>query len=223
MVNLKSFYSSKAWRELTYLLKVERGGRCERCGYRPLHFSRLIGHHKKHLTELTVGDSSIALNPDNIEIICFKCHNKEHRRFGNKQNVYIVYGSPFSGKSELVRELMQPGDIVMDIDKLWEAVTYCNDKVNSIKYNVFGLKACLMDQIKTRYGKWVDAYIIGGYPDKYERDRLAEDLNGVLIYCESTKEECIERCASSGKPAVWNDYIEGWWEKYSNHGLETNL
>jgi len=208
------FYASKAWRDLTYILKIDRGGKCERCGYRPLKFSNLIGHHKEELNEDNVDNPNVALNPNKIEIICQDCHNKEHRRFGNKQNVYIVYGSPLSGKNTLVNELMQYGDIVLDMEALWQAVTYGEDKPKNVRFNIFKLKDELLDQIKTRYGQWYDAYIIGGYPDKYERERLAQTLGAELIYCESTREECISRLEKSIKQKVWIDYINEWWEKY---------
>ncbi|WKY44173.1 HNH endonuclease [Eubacteriaceae bacterium ES2] len=196
-------------------MKVERDGKCNRCGTRPKHFSSLIGHHIEELTENNVDDANISLNPENIEIICQQCHNREHRRFGNKRTVYIVYGSPFAGKETMVREMMRKGDIVLDIDSLWQAVTYEEDKPNGIRFNVFKMRDCLYDQIRTRYGKWIDAYVIGGYPDKYERERVAKELNAEIIYCESTKEECLERFYKSGKPEVWKDYIDTWWEKFS--------
>ncbi len=214
MDKVKQFYTTKAWRSLTYKIKVERGGRCERCGDRPPYFSNLIGHHKEHLTEENVDEASVSLNPDNIEIICQRCHNKEHRRFGYKSSVYIVYGSPFAGKTSMVRELMQPGDIVLDIDALWQAVTYGEEKPKGVRFNVFKLRDSLYDQIKTRYGKWVDAYVIGGYPEKYERERIAEGLNAELIYCDSTKEECLERFNLSDKQKDWEEYINVWWEKF---------
>jgi hypothetical protein len=215
MDKLQTFYSSKAWRDLTYILKYERGARCERCGYRPPHFSRLIGHHRIELNESNVGDAGISLNPDNIEIICITCHNKKHRRFnGNKHNVYLVYGSPFSGKADLVRELMKRGDIILDIDSLWQAVTFNSDKPNNIRFNVFKLRDCLYDQIKMRYGKWVNAYVIQTLANKHERERVAKELGAELIYCESTKEECYERWQNSGKSEAYIQYIEDWWKIY---------
>ncbi len=216
MDKLHQFYCSKPWRELSYRLKVERGGRCNRCGNTLLDFSKLIGHHMVELSEDNVNDTSISLNPELIEIICFDCHNKEHRRFGNKKNVYIVYGSPLSGKTTLVRELMQYGDIVLDMDALWQAVTFQDKyiKPQNVRFNIFKIRDDLLDQIKTRYGNWYDAYIIGGYPDKYERERLVNELGAELIYCESTKEECIERFNNSGKADSWLQYINDWWEKY---------
>lgn len=213
---LHVFYSSKPWRELSYNLKLQRK-KCERCGSRPLRFSNLIGHHKIELNELNYKDSSISLNPELIEIICQDCHNKEHRRFGyHKQNVYIVYGSPLSGKTSLVKDIMRNGDIVLDIDALWQAVTFQEEytKPNNCRFNIFKLRDELFEQIRTRYGKWNDAYIIGGYPDKYERERLVDNLGAELIYCESTKEECIARAVAAGRPDKWIDYIEEWWEKF---------
>jgi predicted kinase len=214
------FYCSKPWRDLSYRLKIEAKGRCSRCGEVIEDFSQLIGHHKIELTEDNVDDPNISLNPIHIEIICFNCHNKEHRRFGNKQHVYIVYGSPLSGKSTLVRELMQHGDIVLDMDALWQAVTFQPEyiKPKNVRFNVFKIRDDILDQIKTRYGQWYDAYIIGGYPDKYERERLAQSLGAEFIYCESTKEECIKRLEQSNKPKQWLEYINDWWEKYSPPG-----
>ncbi len=216
MDKIHQFYCRKDWRDLSYKLKVERGGKCERCGDILSDYSKLIGHHKTELTEQNVDDPNISLNPKEIEITCLDCHNKEHRRFGYAKQVYIVYGSPLSGKSTLVRELMRPGDMVVDLDALWQAVTFQSEyiKPNNVRFNVFKLRDELIDQIKMRYGNWCDAYIIGGYPDKYERERLAQSLGAEMIYCESSKAECLNRLASSNKPADWMVYILDWWEKY---------
>lgn len=216
MDKLHKFYTLKPWRDLSYSLKIKADGKCNRCNNTVLDFKYLIGHHKIELTDDNVDDPNVSLNPDNIEIICHECHNREHRRFGYKKKVYIVYGSPLSGKTTLVREIMSYGDLVIDMDKLWEAVSFQAEhtKPDNIRFNVFKMRDDLLDQIKTRYGNFYDAYIIGGYPDKYERERVAERLGAELIYCESTKEECIKRLESSNKPSSWLQYINNWWEEY---------
>lgn len=216
MDKLHQFYCSKAWRDLSYNLKLQAYGKCNRCGETLMDFSKLIGHHTIELNEVNVDDPNISLNPEQIEVICHTCHNKEHRRFGYRKNVYIVYGSPLSGKTTLVQELMQYGDIVLDMDALWQAVTFQPEyiKPDNVRFNVFKLRDELLDQIKTRYGQWCDAYVIGGYPDKYERERLAQSLGAELIYCESTKEDCIARLEKSGKPREWMKYIDAWWDVY---------
>lgn len=214
------FYTLKPWRDLSYNLKIAAGGKCNRCDFQVINqedFKYLIGHHKIELTEDNVDDPVISLNPDNIEIICHDCHNKEHRRFGNKKNVYIVYGSPLSGKSTMVREIMQHGDLVLDLDEIWKAVSFQDEyvKPNNLRFNVFKIRDDILDQVKTRYGNWYDCYIIGGYPDKYERERLAQSLGAEVIYCESTKEECIDRLNKSDKPQQWLEYINKWFDEYT--------
>lgn len=217
MDKIHKFYCTQAWQDLSYNSKIAARGKCSRCGYIADKMSELIGHHKIELTEDNVDDPNISLNRENIEVICQQCHNKQHRRFGSKQNVYIVYGSPLSGKTTLVKEIMRQGDIVLDMDSLWEAVTLQPEyiKPNNVRFNVFKLRDELLQQIKIRYGNWYDAYIIGGYPDKYERERMAKTLGAELIYCNCTKEECIRRLDASGKPRVWLEYINDWWDKFS--------
>lgn len=214
---IHNFYCSKPWRDLSYALKIAARGKCQRCGVVVEDIKYLIGHHKIELTEDNVNDPSIALNPIHIEIICLDCHNHEHRRFGGKKNVYIVWGSPLSGKNTAVMQMMQYGDIVLDMDALWQAVTLQPQyiKPDNCRFNLFKLRDEMLDQIKTRYGSWYDAYIIGGYPEKYERERLAQTLGAEMIYCESTMEECLYRLEKSGKPKTWEKYISDWWEKFS--------
>jgi hypothetical protein len=216
MDKLTAFYTGRAWRDLALRLKIERGGRCERSGRIFTDLSRLCGHHKIELTEENVGDASVSLNPQNIEIISFEEHNREHRRFGYKRKTYIVWGSPLSGKTTTVRQIMRRGDIVMDIDALWQAVSFQPEyiKPDGLRFNVFRLRDSLLDQIYTNYGNFCDAYIIGGYPDKYERERLAGRYGAELIYCESAKEECIDRVLAAGRPSEWAKYVNDWWYIY---------
>ena len=216
---IHAFYCRKAWRDLSYTQKIIRGGKCERCGFTAVtadDWSLLIGHHKIELTEHNVDNADIALNPANVEIICQSCHNKEHRRFGYAKRVFLVYGSPLSGKSTAVREMMRHGDIVLDIDRLWSAITMQPEfvKPDSCKLNVFKLRGEVLSQIKMRYGNWSDAYVIGGYPDKYERERVAATLGAAVIYCESTIDECLQRRRDSGRPEEWDEFVKKWWEDY---------
>lgn len=211
------FYTSKAWRDLSYSLKVAGQGKCNRCNKTIMDFSQLIGHHIIELTDDNLDNPDVSLNPANIELICHQCHNIEHARFGGRQQVYIVYGSPLSGKTSLVKELMRHGDIVLDLDELWRAITYQPGcvKPNNVRFNVFKLRDSLLDQIKMRYGNWYSAYIIGGYPDKYKRERVSRELGADLIYCESTIDKCLARMEQAGRPDRWIDYVNAWWDQYT--------
>lgn len=73
---LHNFYKSETWK-LTREIKIRSvNGRCERCGG--------VGqevHHRQRVTVDNVEDTSISLNPNNLELLCRDCHNREHKRF----------------------------------------------------------------------------------------------------------------------------------------------
>jgi predicted kinase len=220
---IKAFYASQKWVTFRLNLINERGNKCSRCSKVIPKSVEIIGHHKVELTPENVNDYTISLNPDLVELICFKCHNKEHKRFGHQgeRNVYLVYGPPMAGKKTFVRENMSRGDLVVDMDKLYAAVSMLPfyDKPDNLLTNVRIIHNQLIDNIKTRYGKWNDAWIIGGYADKYKRERLAEDLGAEIIFCEVDKEECLRRLSLDQdrmyRQDEWSGYIEKWFASYT--------
>lgn len=222
MFTLDTFYKSKQWEKLIVQLKLERVKRdgdliCSHCGKVILKKYDCIAHHKIELTEENVNDYNISLNPNNIEFIHHKCHNKIHERFGNlKQKVFIVYGSPCSGKSTWVNKVANPDDLILDIDNIWECI--CNSdkyhKPNRLKSNVFGIRDCLLDMIKCRTGMWRNAYIIGTYPLASDRERLVKLLGAELIFIDEVKEVCLKRCIND----EWKSYVNEWFEYYTPGG-----
>jgi len=72
----KSFYNSKAWKDCQSAYKTFKFGICERCG-------RAEGtevHHKIMLNESNINDPNIALNFNNLELLCKTCHAQHHNR-----------------------------------------------------------------------------------------------------------------------------------------------
>lgn len=57
-------------------------GLCERCARMgKLTPARLV-HHKIPLTPNNISDPNIAVNPDNLEALCYECHDDVHRALG---------------------------------------------------------------------------------------------------------------------------------------------
>lgn len=219
---LKSFYNSTVWRKFRQMIIAERGSVCQGCGKIISNPIDCILHHTTELTPENYTDPFISLDSEKILILCHDCHDRIHSRFGYKPtcNVCIVYGPPFAGKKTYVRQSLHRGDIVVDMDMLYAAVSGLPyyDKPDSLLRNVAGLHNVLIDNIKTRYGKWESAWVIGGYADKYKRERLATDLGAELIYIKASKEECLERLAVDQdrqyRRDEWQGYIEKWFERY---------
>lgn len=221
--SLQTFYASKPWREMRMRLIAERGLCCEICGEKVTRSRELTIHHIKELTPENVDNPLIALNPDNLQVVHHSCHNKIHRRAKAKtgQQVYIVYGPPLSGKTSYVKDRMEPGDLVVDYDSLFEGVSLLPryHKPNEILPNIKLIHGLLLDHIKTRYGRWNNAWIIGGYADKYKREKLARETGAELVFMEVSREECLERLRQDSdrkdRVAEWTGYIDNWFNQYT--------
>lgn len=222
---LADFYRSKEWEQLRRNLMLQRLDAegniiCAHCG-RPI-FKKYdcIGHHLIELTETNYRDTSISLNPDNIVLVHHKCHNQIHDKQGYKQKkVYIVWGAPMSGKSTYVQSVAKYGDLIVDIDNLWQAVSgrprY--EKPNRIKTNVFELHNQLLTMIAQRAGYWNVAYVIGGYELPIKREQLAKRLGAECVFIDTTREECEARlaaCPDGRNKSEWSRYISDWWETH---------
>lgn len=225
MFTLFSFYRSNEWRGLLDALKLERlndEGQliCEYCGKPITRAYDCIGHHKEHLTEDNVNDYNISLNPDNIALVHHACHNRLHNKLGYAvREVYLIYGAPLSGKTSWVRDNMAEGDLLIDIDDIWQCVSGCDRyvKPNRLKSVVFRVRDNLLDAVKYRLGKWNNAYIVGGYPLRSERERLCKELGAREIYIQCSEAECLERLKNceDGRGDEWADYIADWFGKYT--------
>lgn len=213
------FYTSRIWSAFLAQLKLDRLNDrgeliCEHCGKPIVKKYDCIGHHIIELTDDNVNDATIALNPDNVELIHFSCHNKIHRRFdGFYQSVYLVYGSPCSGKSTWAQQNANADDLIVDIDRVWECLSMQDkySKNDRIKSNVFGVYDTLIEQVKRRVGKWRNAYIIGGYPLASDRERLCDLLRAQPIFIDESREVCEARAVNDD----WREYIGEWFEAYT--------
>ena len=219
--SLRDFYTSRKWTTFLDILADERMNDedcllCEHCGKPIIAKYDRIGHHKIPLTEANVNDVEVSLNPDNVIFVHHRCHNIIHERFGFEcaKRVYLVYGPPCSGKSTWVAETAGRDDIVVDMDSIWQMISI-NDKYIKpprLKSNVFAVRDCLIDQIKTRYGKWKNAYIVGGYPLYMDRFRLCEALGAEPIFVKELKTVCLSR--ANDRPGDWKQFVEDWFDTF---------
>lgn len=211
---LASFYAGDDWSDCKARVLNERikGGAvyCEHCGevilknFNPQEKNNagaMVFHHKRPL--LTVADANnaaISINSNMIAILHWKCHNVVHNRFNGQntrpeQKVYLITGAPCSGKTTFARERMEAGDVLIDIDDIWQQISgqprYT--KPNSLKPLVFATRDEQEDKVRMRAGTWRNAFIIKSLPLSMDRKREAEKLGAEVITIEATKEECLER------------------------------
>lgn len=232
MNTLQSFYRSAEWEKfravfIAQSMEPETGFvLCAHCGKPIVHKYDLVVHHKRHLTEGNVNDALVALNPENCECVHFRCHNQLHDRWqgGNggwkpkPRMVHLVYGPPLAGKSTWVKDNMQRGDLVIDFDSIWQAVSGLEryEKPDSLKNVVFKMHGELCDLARTRAGRWRTAFVLTGSPRIAERQRLMQKVGADdCILIDATYEQCMQRLADSDRPKdSWAAYIADWFERY---------
>lgn len=222
---LSDFYRSKEWADFRQYLIAERtapdGFVYDEITGRPIAKAYdIILHHKEELTLENVNDVSITLNPDNIQIVSFKTHNEIHNRFGKwTRHIYLVYGCPCAGKSTYVKERAGIHDLIIDIDKIYTCISNNPPYMKSGRLydNMRSVYEALLNDVKYKRGKWVNAFIIGGFAFKGERERFCNEYNAECIYIDCTQEEAQARlqAATDGRDIKeWGKYIDTWFQRY---------
>lgn len=74
------FYKTWTWMKCARAYKQSQSGLCERCWSKGLIVPGDEVHHKIKLTPENINDPAIALNWDNLELLCKNCHMEEHNR-----------------------------------------------------------------------------------------------------------------------------------------------
>lgn len=219
MFTLYSFYRSNEWERFRKTLFLERLNEkgdliCSECGEPIAKAYDTILHHVKELKEENVNDYEISLNPENVVFVHHKCHNNIHNRFGNyTRHIYLVWGSPCAGKSTFVNERALKDDIIVDIDRIFEAIN--NSRSNRVFSNVMQIYQSLIDMIKTRNGKWINAWIIRATCKPMDLERLANDVGAEKIHIDTSKEICLERAILRNE--IYPSFVEKYFEDFERY------
>ena len=210
----RGFYDSPEWRKTreAYLSSVNYI--CEDCGG-----AACIVHHIEHITAANVDNPEITLNWDNLKAVCEKCHAEEHAKDkkafkgtaarlngiafdeeGNavaSPNVFLICGSPGSGKTTYVQEHKGPRDLVIDMDYICAALQGEAGDIRTDHRPIIAVAAevrgLLYEIIQQRRGQWERAFVVSGVADALEMRALANELGAQLVLLETPLAECVKR------------------------------
>jgi dephospho-CoA kinase len=116
--------------------------------------------------------------------------------YGNAipSNIYIVWGSPASGKTTYVRKHMDKGDLVVDLDLIKQSISLSNKTgaPDNLLLIAIKIRDMLYGMISRREFDCINVWVIAGLPKKKQREELRLLLKtDKCIYIEASKERCI--------------------------------
>lgn len=80
----RKFYSSKAWQECRNEYMKRAHYLCENCLRKGIYKPAEIVHHIIEIDPVTIERPEIALNFDNLELLCRECHARAHDQHGGR-------------------------------------------------------------------------------------------------------------------------------------------
>lgn len=128
--------------------------------------------------------------------------------------VYLIHGSPCSGKTTYINEHIKDNDIVCDVDLIYQAIGNhdAHDADLYVHEVALMLKNNLLDIIRDRKGGWGNAYVVSLANTKEklqtEKERIKADE---CIFIDTPYGVCMERAKE--RPFYFRLIIQEWFEE----------
>ena len=110
-----------------------------------------------------------------------------------KTKTYLVCGAPASGKTSYVTSHKAPGDFVLDLDVIRQALGAPDKTSDCFQPQVMAIRDVLFEHISFNRIGVKTAWVIAGLPNRYKREALARKLGAEIIFIATPFEECITR------------------------------
>ena len=125
--------------------------------------------------------------------------------------VYLVYGSPCSGKSTYINEHLKRGDLVCDVDHIFSAITMQNPHDAELYTHEIAcqLANALADIIRDRKGNWKNAYVVSIANTAEKLQEAKERVNAdEVVFIDTPYEVCMDRAKE--RPFYFQFLIDEW-------------
>jgi hypothetical protein len=134
--------------------------------------------------------------------------------------VTLVCGPPGSGKTTFVLERKQWGDLIVDLDALYQALSGlpAYEKPDVLLPFVFAARDAVVARLGSAHGVR-HAWVITSGADGADRRDLAASLNADVVLLEVAPSECLRRIAQDDRRAtkweLWEPIVMHWWDRFT--------
>lgn len=121
----------------------------------------------------------------------------------------VVIGPPGAGKSTYVRHAMKYGELVVDVDELFRALTlrpmwdHPAPAINAV--------LTMRDHIIENYRP---AWVISTNAGRDYREGMRERYEAEVVVMETPAEVCLARIEADGREGDWGERVTRWWAEY---------
>lgn len=183
----------------------------------------------------------LAYTLSNLQALCKRCHMRESQKESRQAKqgqrtpaakmrkfqttVTVLYGPPAAGKTTYVQQHAKPGDLILDIDSLFDALSAANaneDHRGHLLPFVCEARDAIIKRLsrRTRLPRaWVVSTVLS------PAERRAYAAAGATVYTLIPPvETCLERCRNrDGKASRLLEIIRGWYSSYQKCGVDLEL
>lgn len=136
-----------------------------------------------------------------------------------KKKVTLVCGPPGAGKTHYVKQKMRYGDLILDLDRLFVALSGCEKYDKPSMILPYALTA--FDAVVSQLSQQVEqhrAWVLTTAPRAEDRARLKASLNAEVVLLDVDINTCLKRIKEdplrSARADQWEEIIRKWWKNY---------